>query len=349
MIVGDENDDPAGENGDETLPEVVAPAPEASVTEIAGDDQEIAAILAEIEAQEPEAALAVATNNRLADPQQDEDKVVFDTALVQGEDSMMIPIGTPSSVPPADDFDDEDADEPAVQAPGTQETGHERMNGSPVPAPFALASPPSMPALRGDAGGATTTAMVPVSTALGGSSEVMLEASSQEADSMTIRAAAVGSTGAKPNVLLEMTTHKGESTTMRASTAPPSAAPAGPDVMLETLSDEQMPEATTMRAAVGDSAGTPDVVLEASTQQQESLVFRATSGAGKPGVTLEMSNHKGRATTIRAAVGNTRSTPDVVLEMTRSLSEQEVGDEAGQWKNQLSLTMARDEGGEQTP
>lgn len=104
-----------------------------------------------------------------------------------------------------------------------------------------------------------------------------------------------------------------------------------------------------MRAAVGDSAGTPDVVLEASTQQQESLVFRATSGAGKPGVTLEMSNHKGRATTIRAAVGNTRSTPDVVLEMTRSLSEQEVGDEAGQWKNQLSLTMARDEGGEQTP
>jgi Mrp family chromosome partitioning ATPase len=250
-----------------------------------------------------------------------------------------------------------EADAEAVLAPALVAAPEPEREETPVvaaPTPTTDIAPAPAPVL-------TPSAPMPVRKP-----DVMLEVLAAPDAGTTLRATTTAAAAAPaadgaltrtaPRVLLEITTKPGEAMSMRAGTptngglgVTASADPDAPDVLLETTTRHEAPDAATMRLLVmedgtaGAAANAPSgtTVLEASMQKPEAMTIRSGQ-SGDIGVRFEMNSEQNGGTRFRATVVGQADEPAMLLEMERSLVEEPVPDgTAGvpekRWRNRVTL------------
>ena len=205
---------------------------------------------------------------------------------------------------------------------------------------------------------AVAATSVPAATAVSGAArrtEMMMEMVAGAEDATIVRATTAPSASAHtPRVTLEITTKRGEALGTRAGT--PNASEDGqlpPDVLLETSTREEAPDAATMRllvsdASAGDEAG-DGTVLEASLQKPEAIMIRSGAGqTGEVGVRFEVNSDQSGGTRFRATVAHRDDPATYLVEMERTLVEESLPHGTAdvpkrQWRNRVSLRTVEKE------
>lgn len=97
-----------------------------------------------------------------------------------------------------------------------------------------------------------------------------------------------------------------------------------------------------MRAVLGDASAVPDVILEASPQNDEALKFRFTGGASNPPVTMDVAARKGQSMTVRARIGRAEESATgecIQVEASRNRVPAAEDDPLPRWRNRLTLRL----------